>query len=99
MNNSITAYTFFKKLKDLAYVEKIILFGSRARQDNSPTSDIDIAIVCPQATTQDWAYIKTEIIEHRDTLLKVDCIRFDTLKNDDPFKQQILKDGVILYER
>lgn len=99
MTHQITSYNFFHRLAALPYVEKIILFGSRARKDNSERSDIDLALVCPKATNEEWSYIKIHIIENRDTLLKVDCIRFDSLKDNDPFKHEILKDGVILYER
>lgn len=62
-------YKFINKLKALKFVEEILLFGSRARGDNSDRSDIDIVIVCPNATDSDWFEV-LQIIENADTLLK-----------------------------
>ena len=57
------------------------MFGSRARGDNEDKSDIDLAIVCKENTTDfDWNKI-IDIIENRDTLLMVDFVRFDKLNN------------------
>lgn len=97
-NKDIRTYNFFQLLTQLNFVEKIILFGSRARQDNQERSDIDIAIICPQASSSDWHTI-LNIIDEADTLLSVDCIRFDELQNSNPFKERIIKDGIILYEK
>ncbi len=49
----MTQYAFYQQLRDLPFIEKIVLFGSRARGDNKPRSDIDLAIVCPQATPEE----------------------------------------------
>ena len=46
MITDINRYDFIKKLKALPFVERIILFGSRARGDNLPRADIDLAIDC-----------------------------------------------------
>ncbi len=94
----ITSYTFFQKLCSLPFVDEIWLFGSRARGDNQERSDIDIAIICPRASNNDWLQV-TEIRDNADTLLKIDCIRFDILKDNNPFKAQILQDKKILYRK
>jgi predicted nucleotidyltransferase len=39
-----------EQLKVFPEVQQIILFGSRARGDNTPYSDIDIGVVCPTIT-------------------------------------------------
>ena len=91
-------YTFFDKLAKLPFVEQIWLFGSRARKDNQDRADIDIAILCPNANHTDWRKI-SDIIESADTLLKVDCIRFDTLKDQDKIKQNILETRKVIYAR
>jgi predicted nucleotidyltransferase len=46
-------FQFIDKIKKLPFVEAIWLFGSRARGDSRSTSDIDLAIVCPNASTAD----------------------------------------------
>ena len=92
-------YIFLKELAVLPFVEKIILYGSRARMDNTKKSDIDLAIECPQATDKQWVFEILKIIENADTLLKIDCVRFDELKDGTKFKNEILNDGIILYQK
>ncbi len=74
------------------------LFGSRARGDNLERSDIDIAIICPNASNTDWREVQ-EIIDNADTLLKIDCIRFDQLKDDEKIKSNIMKFKKVLYTK
>jgi predicted nucleotidyltransferase len=89
--SSLNKYRFFDELKRLPFVKKVILFGSRARGSNQSRADIDIAIVCPAATIHQWAEI-LDIIDAADTLLPIDCVRFDTA--DAEFQQKILRDGI-----
>jgi predicted nucleotidyltransferase len=91
--NLIRNYKFISFLKNLPFVEKIILFGSRARGSNQSRSDIDLAIVCPNATSSQWHQI-LDIVEQADTLLEIDCLQFEKLDLD--LKQRILKDGIEL---
>jgi len=93
----ITDYTFFRKLIALPFVEKIILFGSRARGDNAPRADIDIAIWCPKATQADWHKI-VDIIDEADTLLEIDCIRLDT-EPSGRFRDNIEEYQKVLYAK
>jgi predicted nucleotidyltransferase len=92
----ITRYTFYQKLTALPYVERIILYGSRARGDNRIFSDIDLAIDCPRATNSDWHMLK-DIVDDADTLLPIDCVRFDILDEHDPLKLNIAHDGVVIF--
>ncbi len=92
------SYRFIDTLSHLPCIEKIILFGSRARKDNVERSDIDLAIVCPKATLNDWLTI-LEVIENADTLLKIDCVRFDTLSSESKLKKNIITEGIILYAK
>jgi uncharacterized protein len=89
---------FYAQLTVLPFVDKIILYGSRARGDFQPRSDIDLAILCPDAGIQDWQKI-LNIIDEADTLLSIDCIQYDTLALDNPLKQAIDRDGIMLYEK
>ncbi|QQR63081.1 nucleotidyltransferase domain-containing protein [bacterium] len=93
---TILEYQFIQKLKKLSFVDAIWLFGSRARNDNQTRSDIDIAIICPDATHADWAQV-IEIVEHADTLLEIDCIRFEPEKMDIKLKNNILKSKKVIY--
>lgn len=94
----ITDYNFFKKLAACEFVEEVWLFGSRARGDNLERSDIDIAIICPNASNADWREVQ-DITDNADTLLKIDCIRFDRLKDDEKIKSNIMKFKKVLYTK
>lgn len=95
--SKILSYSFFKQLASLPFVKTIVLFGSRARGTHDERSDIDLAIECPRATDIDWNCVM-QIIENADTLLKIDCVRLDTVHSK-KFKDSILEDQVILFKR
>ena len=90
-------YRFLNRLSALPFIDAIYLYGSRARGDQRPRSDIDLAIVCPKAASKDWQQV-FEIIEQADTLLKIDCVRYDKITNLS-LKAAIDKDKEVLYER
>lgn len=77
-------------------VDKIIIFGSRARGDANARSDLDVAIVGEKISTREWVEIY-DAIDDLDTLLEFDVVRFDTASQD--LKQRISNEGVVLYER
>ena len=96
MPKNISEYIFIQKLKALSCIDEIWLFGSRARGDNQERADIDIAVICPKATKKDWQLI-LEIIENADTLLKIDCLRFDKNTLEQTLYNNILNDKKVLY--
>jgi uncharacterized protein len=75
-------------------VERIILFGSRARGDHDERSDIDLGIACPGASPEEWAAI-WNIVDEAPTLLNVDLVRLEHV--DDALRQAIEREGVVLY--
>lgn len=94
---NIEKFDFIKRLAGLPFVEAIYLFGSRARQEERPRSDIDLAIDCPSATNQDWQEVM-DIIENADTLLSIDCIRLDKL-SDNILRGQIEAEKKLIYRK
>lgn len=94
----IKVYDFYKKLIQLAVVEKIILFGSRADGTFRPQSDIDIAIFCPSADTYQWDEV-LKIVEDADTLLGIDCVNLNQLPSNSVLKDHIEKNGIVIYEK
>jgi len=78
-------------------VEKILLFGSRARNDHKNTSDIDIAIVDAHWTDRDINLAKDALEEKIKTPLKMDLVNYHRLKNK-RLKQHILEEGQTLYD-
>jgi len=77
-------------------VERILLFGSRAKGDAEPRSDIDIAVSCPAAGTRTWLEI-CRVAEEAETLLKIDLVRLEEAAPE--FRQRIESEGKVLYER
>ena len=88
-------YTLIAALGEKYNAEKILLFGSRARGDNSERSDIDLAIYgMPQ---KNRAFFWSDI-DDLPTLLDFDLVHI-TEHTDAALIQEIKKDGVILYEK
>ena len=67
-------------------IYKVVLFGSRAREDNDLKSDIDLL-----------EFIE-EVENTTHTLLEFDFSDMNKVK-DDFFIEQIKKDGIIIYEK
>ncbi len=93
----ITAYDFFAKLKALPFVQAVYLYGSRARGDHDDWSDIDFAVMCPSASSLQWAEV-SETVANEEVLVPVAVVRYDTI-TDLGFKAQIDKDKKELYRR
>ena len=74
-------------------VTKIILFGSRARGTNTERSDIDIAVY-----GGDFEHFYWDVKENVPSLLMFDVVQAD-VKISDELKQEIERDGVIIYEK
>ncbi len=92
----IAQYEFWTKLTALPFVKSIYLFGSRARGDARPKSDIDLAVNCPGASFLQWQDV-LDIVEDADTLLGIDIVRYDEL-SDNLFKHKIDESKVVVYE-
>lgn len=89
-----------EKIKDIASkygVEKVILFGSRARGDHLEVSDYDIAIFDEVLSPTQKALINNEV-EEIETLKKVDVIFVDKKLND-KLVENIYKEGIVIYEK
>ena len=73
-------------------IQKLMIFGSRARGDNHPKSDIDLAV-----RGGDVVGFTDDVNEKARTLLFFDVIDLDRTLPD-AFRAEIMKDGVVLYE-
>lgn len=89
-----------KRLRDIvrrilavAQPDKIVLYGSRARQENVSLSDFDIALF----GDVNLGKIMDSLEEAR-TLLKIDIVLFDEIQNE-KLKRKIQREGITLYER
>lgn len=77
-------------------IQKIVIFGSRARGDNHPKSDIDVAVFSSPGLDLK-GHITCEI-DDLETLLKIDIIFIDRF-TDLKLLENIQKEGVVIYER
>ncbi len=77
-------------------IDKIVLFGSRARGDTRPRADIDVAVSCPRASQREWLDL-CDAIEDVPTLLSIDLVRLETAGTQ--LRDRILREGRTLYER
>ena len=74
-------------------IEKLVLFGSRARGTNTERSDIDIAVYGGDFDSFYW-----DVKEKIHSLLMFDIIEADEPISEE-LKQEIEKDGVTIYEK
>lgn len=74
-------------------IQKVILFGSRARGNHTKRSDIDIAISGGDAASFYW-----DIKEKSHTLLTFDVVEMDKGISEE-LQKEIERDGVVIYEK
>lgn len=74
-------------------IQKIILFGSRARNTNTARSDIDIAV-----SGGDFDAFYWDIKEKVYSLLLFDVVNLDKTISED-LKKEIERDGIVIYEK
>lgn len=72
---------------------KIILFGSRARKDNYPGSDIDIGLIPSGKIDTTKITLLKDKIENMNIPFKVDIVNFSETSQD--FQQEALKEAII----
>lgn len=77
-------------------LQRVWLFGSRARDEAAPRADIDLAVEYPGAAPADFARVSL-LLSELDTLLPVDVVRIEEAGQD--MSRRVLRDGVLLYER
>ena len=74
-------------------LQKIILFGSRARGTNRDRSDIDLAVSGGDVDGFYW-----EMNERAHTLLSFDIVELDNGISDE-LKAELEREGIVIYEK
>ncbi|MGN0246610.1 MAG: nucleotidyltransferase family protein [Lachnospiraceae bacterium] len=74
-------------------VDRLILFGSRARGDYHKTSDIDLAV-----TGGNVVRFMLDVEDTTPTLLKYDIVDLDSSVQHE-LRESIEKEGVVIYEK
>ena len=75
-------------------VDKIVVFGSRARCDHRPTSDYDLCFFL--RSPRNWSKYVIDATDSASTLCRLDLLSFTEL--DQKLAQEILDHGVVLYD-
>ena len=86
----------YQQLADLArqhQAQRLVLFGSRARGDHHPRSDIDLAVYGMPPSQRSAFWLEADELP---TLLKLDIVHVSP-DMEAAFLKNIEKDGVILY--
>lgn len=78
-------------------IEKVLLFGSRAKGEFNRSSDIDLAVFTTDATHTEQNLIAQEINEMH-TPLKIDIVFMNRLKKE-KLILNIKKEGALIYEQ
>ena len=87
-------YSQIREIAKQHQVQKVVLFGSRARGDYLEKSDIDLAIY----GCQDFLELSDQLEEELWSLLQLDLIDMNGMSVSKELIDEIEKDGVILYE-
>ncbi len=85
-----------EEIKELArnyQVDRVILFGSRARGDYGRASDIDLAV-----QGGDFINFALDVDEKTSTLLMYDVIDLNSNVQEE-LLESIRKDGIVIYEK
>lgn len=74
-------------------IQRVLLFGSRARGDHTPRSDIDLALEGRSIPL----HVNTRLRESAG-LYKLDIVHLETLDNPE-LEKEVLQEGIVLFAR
>ncbi|MCC7279806.1 MAG: nucleotidyltransferase domain-containing protein [Chromatiaceae bacterium] len=78
-------------------IERVLIFGSRAKGNARPGSDIDLAVIAPEITDAEFARL-WNAIDDLPLVFKVDLLHWDRLANP-RLKDKIPREGCLFYAR
>lgn len=81
--------------RQFPWITQVMVFGSRATGHAQRRSDIDLAIVAPSATVNQWHQF-TNAIEKAPIIHEFDLVRLDQLNNA-PLLEKIEREGISIY--
>lgn len=93
MNLSLEIQNQIRKFAKYCVLDKVILFGSRARGTNRERSDIDLAV-----SGKNVLRFEELLEEQADTLLSFDVVNLDEIVSD-KLRTSIDRDGQLLYAK
>lgn len=88
---------FLQAITSHAKVQRVLLYGSRARGDFRAGSDVDIAVDAPGMTASEWTRVWSDT-DDSPFIVKVDLVHLQDVTNDQ-FRANILRDAKVVFER
>lgn len=82
---------FFKQFD---FIDKVVIFGSRARGDNAPKSDIDLCVYSLKMSKDEFVKLRREL-DDLPILYKMDIVHFEN--SSDELKENILRDEKLFF--
>lgn len=79
--------------KSIEEIEKVILFGSRAKNTYKNTSDIDLAV---KFKNSDKKLLLIRKLDEIKCILKFDVLNLDSISNE-KLIENIKKEGIVIY--
>jgi proline iminopeptidase len=76
-------------------VQQVLIFGSRAKGTAKPWSDIDLAVIAPAMSDQEFTQLWNEL-DDLPIVFKLDVLHFDKLERPD-LKEKIMAQGQFFY--
>jgi uncharacterized protein len=76
-------------------VERVAIFGSRAKGAAKPSSDIDVAVFAKLMTDSEFSALWSEL-DNLPILFKLDILHWDRLENS-VLKSKIESEGISIY--
>ena len=77
--------------------KKVMLYGSRAREDNRQNSDIDLCIFCDKSQ-EDVLLDFRMFLDDLDTYFTFDACQYEIVNNEQ-LKENILLEGKVIYDK
>ncbi len=96
MNETGIRPQVLREIRELAqkhHINRVLLFGSRARGDFKRTSDIDLA-----AEGGDFDRFALDVEEETSTLLKYDIVDLSRAMQEE-LREAIRREGIVIYEK
>lgn len=77
------------------HIERVLIFGSRAKGTAKPQSDIDLAVIAPQMDESEFSRLLCDL-DALELVFKLDVLHLDTLVQE-KLKKAILSQGKLYY--
>lgn len=86
---------FNRIFRHFSEIERVLIFGSRAKNTYKDSSDIDLAVIAPTMADDTFAQL-WNAIDDLPLVFKVDLLHWDKL-TDERLKTKILREGQLFY--